>query len=132
MDKNLEQKISTEAFCRYCETVWVYLKGSNSLGKNFDPYRNIDTTITNDSPIPIKAIIHQTSANGLIVKELGLTEVGSIVLIVKDSDVNALKYSQKITYNDEEYTVCSKAVGNKFQMFKRPFGFNRITIFKVG
>ena len=132
MDRNINNAIASGAFNRYTETVWCYLKASNTLGSSYDPYRKIDTTITQDTPIAVKAVIHQTSANGLIIKELGLTEVGSIVLVVQDSDINALKYAQKIIYNDEEYTAYSKAVGNKFQIYKRPFGFSRVVLFKKG
>jgi hypothetical protein len=132
MDRNIEQKLSDEAFDRYKETVWCYLKATNALSPNFDPYRKLDTTTTLDAPLDVKAIVHQTSANGLIFKELGLTEVGNIVLVIKDSDVNLLKIASKIIYNDEEYTAYSKAVGNKFQIYKRPFGFSRVILFKKG
>ena len=131
-NKNINSQIEHSVFKDYSETVWVYLKSSNSKGSNFDPYRNIGYVKTNQSPISVKAIVHPLSGSSLIVRELGLTETGSIELIIKKQDVNLFKMCQKIKYDDEEYSTYNKALGNRIQITKRSFDFYRVLLFRRG
>ena len=132
MNKNINSQIEEAVFKQYSETVWVYLKASNSKGSNYDAYRNTGYTQTNQSPIAVKAIVHPLSGNSLIIRELGLTEMGSIELIIKKQDKNLFKICQKIKYDEEEYSTFNKALGNRVQITKRSFDFYRVLLFKRG
>lgn len=132
MDKNINSQIERSVFKDYSETIWVYLKASNSKGVNYDPYRNTGYTKTNQSPIPVKAIVHPISGNSLVARELGLKLSGSIELIIKKKDVNLFKVCEKIKYEGEEYSTFNKALGNKVQITKRSFEFYRVLLFLKG
>lgn len=132
MDKNISSKIYNDTFSKYSETVWVYLKASNSQGVNYDPYRNVGATTTEQSPEPVRAIVRQLTGDSLVARELGLVNIGSIELIIKEKDLGLFKICQKVTYNDEEYSVNIKALGNRVQFYKHLFGYYRVVLFKVG
>ena len=132
MDRNLHEKIITSTFKSYAEIVWIYIKDSHSKGANYDPYRNTGQTTSNQNPLPVKAIVRQIQANSLIMRELGLTISGALELIIKETDVVLIKLAQKCKYNNIEYSIYNKALGNRVQIYKRPFGFFRIVLFRVG
>ena len=132
MNRNIHKNLRDTFFPEYSETLWVYLKASNSKGSNYDPYRNTGYTKTNQSPIPVKAIVHPISGNSLIARELGLAEMGSIELIIKKKDKNLFKICQKIEYEGEEYSPFKKALGDRVQITKRSFDFYRVLLFKKG
>ena len=132
MNKNINSQIERDVFKDYSETVWVYLKSSNSKGTNYDPFRNTGYTKTNQSPIPVKAIVHPLAGNSLIVRELGLAHTGSIELIIQKNDVNLFKMCQKIKYDGDEYSTFNKALGNRVQITKRSFDFYRVLLFRRG
>lgn len=121
MDRNINTYITDNIFGKYSETVWVYLKKSNTKGSTYDPYRQTGYTKTNQSPIPVEAIVRQIAANSLIIRELGLSSAGAIEIIVKEVDMNAFKICEKVKYNDVQYSPYNDALGNKVQIFKRPF-----------
>jgi len=130
MDKNVRKHITNTVFGGYRETVWVYLKSSNIKGSNYDPYRNTGYTITSQSPEPVEAYVRQIQGNSLIARELGLLESGAIEINIKDSDVNLFRICEKAKYDDGEYTPWNKALGNKIQIYKEKFGFNRVVLFR--
>jgi len=132
MNKNIPSQIANKAFKEYSETLWIYLKKSNSKSSSYDPYRNTGYTKAYQNPISVKAIVHPLGANSLIVRELGLINSGSIEIIVKKNDANLVKIASKIEYENEEYSVFNKALGNKVQIVKKPFDFYKIVLFKVG
>lgn len=132
MDKNIHSQIANKAFRDYSETVWVYLKSSNSKTGSYDPYRNTGYSRSLGKAIEVKAIVHPLGANSLIVRELGLINAGSIEIIVKKNDANLVKIASKIEYENEQYSVFNKALGNKVQIVKKPFDFYKIVLFKVG
>lgn len=132
MNKNIKSKILNDAFKDYSDTIWVYLKKTNTKGSNYDPYRNTGYTTTQQSPYSIKAIISQQIPYSLSKSEIGLVTSGAISIIIKKADVNAIKFSEKIEYDSEEYTVYSKALGNRVQITKRPGDFYRVILFRKG
>jgi hypothetical protein len=132
MDKNIHKKLRDTIFPDYQETVWVYLKSSNTKGNSYDPYRQTGITTTNQSPEPVKAYIRQIRGNSLIARELGLAESGAIEIVIKSSDENLFRICQKVKYDDKEYTPFNKALGNRIQIFKSPFDFSRIVLFQRG
>ena len=132
MNRNVNYNITNSAFDDYSETIWVYLKSGNTKGEDYDPYRNVGYTKTFESPYPVEAMIVPVQPNSLIMREIGLDEAGAIYTIIKNQDVNMIKSAEKIEYNEETYSVYNKALGNRIQLLKRPFGFWRVTLFRVG
>ena len=61
---------------------------------------------------------------------MGLTLSGAMELIIKSSDVGAIKASEKIVINNEEYYKWHEAIGQKFLIFTRPFGLSRVIVFR--
>jgi len=132
MNKNINYKINN-ALSDYKETIWVYLKASNTLGSNYDPYRNTGQTETFQSPIPVKAVaVHQISSTGLIAKELGLSVTGAIEIIVNDTDKELIKNAGKLKYNNQFYTTVHKALGSRTLVSPAPFNMTKFTCFIKG
>lgn len=131
MNRNIKCKINNNIFLTYAETVWVSLKASNSYGANFDPYREVGYAETNTSPIAVKAIVSQIVGDSLIRREIGLQETGAIELLINEKDATLFYNAQKVTYNNDEYALYNKALGNKIQIYKRSLGFYKVILFKV-
>jgi len=131
MNKNINSQI-LNIFDKYSDTIWVYLKKTNTKGSSYDAYRNTGYTKTQQSPYPVKAIISQQIPYSLSKSEIGLVTSGAISIFIKKSDVNAIKIAEKIEYNLEDYTPYSKALGNKVQILKRPGNFYRVILFRKG
>lgn len=131
IQRRINSAINDSVFSDYAETIWVYLKASNSKGNTYDPYREIGYTKTNQSPFPIKVHARQLRENSLILRELGLSESGAIEIVVNEQDINFFKICQQIKYNDKIYTPFIKATG-KIQITKIPFGFFKIILFLRG
>lgn len=131
MRKNINDKIN-KALDEFKETVWVYLKKTNSVGANFDPYRNVGYVETFQSPIPVKAMIHQISSNGLMVKELGLVSTGAIEITVNDNDASLIQNASKLEYRKKFYTTYTKALGSRTLITDVQFGMKKIVCFLEG
>lgn len=132
MNRNLSSKIEEQAFAEYSETIWAYLKKTNTKGANYNPYYEAGMTKTRQSPIPVKAIVSSRLPWVLQQKEIGLFTDESISCIIKKADVNAIKFAEKIKYNEVEYLPYSKALGNRSSIQPRGFGFYRIILFRKG
>ncbi|MFA5048504.1 MAG: hypothetical protein WC516_05785 [Patescibacteria group bacterium] len=136
MNKNIlmhQQKIKKYLRSKYGDTIWVYLKSGNTKGSNYNTYLNEGQTVTNQSPIPIKALyVKQIQANSLIYRELGLKETGAVEAVIDTSDVNAFKICTKVKYNEEEYSPFKKGLGNKIQITSLAFNQSKIVLFKLG
>ena len=132
MDRNINKRIKDTVFKDYAETVWVYLKKSNSKGSDYDPFLDTGHTSTNQSPEPVKAHVRQIRPNSLVAREIGLTESGAIELVIDSSDENLFRNCQKVKYNDKEYSPLIKALGDRVQIFRSPFNFSRVILFTQG
>jgi len=132
MNRNIDNIIDVNLFKEYAETVWVYLKASNTLDENYDPYLNIGQAVTEQSPEPVKAIVRQISADSLIMREIGLTNSGAIELIIKKQDLGLFKICRKAIYNDEDYSVNIDVLGTKVQFYKHLLDYYRVVLYKVG
>ncbi|HUU88095.1 MAG TPA: hypothetical protein VMX17_10130 [Candidatus Glassbacteria bacterium] len=130
--KNLQHKIKKDFLEKFSETLWVTLKKSNSMGSNFDPFRNVGYTTTNQSPIPVKARVRVLSPDSLIRREIGLVQIGAIEVEIEERYADMIKICQKISYNKEDYTPYKKAAGNQCQITKGDFGISKIILFKIG
>jgi hypothetical protein len=132
MDKNYHDKLHKNIFKNYAETIWVYLKGTNIKGVDYDPFRKTGFKKVNQNPEPVKAHVRQIQGNSLIARELGLVESGAIEVVIKSQDENLFRICEKIIYNDVDYTPFKKGLGDRIQIFKSPFGFSRVVLFQRG
>lgn len=131
MNKSIQYQIEDKIFRQYAENLFVYLQKTFSYGSNYDPYRNEGAVLTQKSPISVKGIVRQISGDSLIRREIGIQETGAVEVIIKERDISVIKNAEKIVYGKEEYSLYNKALGNRMQIFKRPFGFYKIIMFKV-
>lgn len=127
-DKNLEQDLR-ELYRTESQKVAVFLRSSLVKGENYDPFRDTGYTTIKRNPIWIKAIVRSITPEKLISKEMGLVISGAKELIIKTSDVGALKASENIQIDGQNYYKFHDAVGNKFLIFPRPYGLTRMIIF---
>lgn len=129
----INKKIKRYLRSKYGETLWIFLKASNTKGSNYNTYLNEGQTVTKKSPIPIKAIfVKQIQANSLIYRELGLKETGAIEAIIDSSDINAFKVCESVKYNEELYSPFKKGLGNRIQITSLAFNQAKIVLFKLG
>lgn len=132
MNKNIHKQLTIDAFKNYKETVWCYLKSSNSKGVNYDPYRNTGYTKTQQAPLNVDAIVHSLTPENRVLKELGYHEFGSIEIVIESKDINLIKICEKIEYDGNDYSPYTEALGNRIQISKRSFGFYKVILFKLG
>lgn len=130
MSELFSKEILKQLFRRHGKKIKVFLKGSQSQGAVFDPFRDTNYTRTTQSAHFIRAVTRTIAPNSLIVRELGLIESGAIYLLVKNSDVEFIRLSEKILVDEKEYYVYNDAVGNRLQIFELPFGYSRIIVFR--
>jgi predicted RNA-binding protein associated with RNAse of E/G family len=130
--RNIKNTVKENLFKDLEETIWVYLRATNTKGNAYDPYRQTGFTTTLQNPLPVKAMIRQLSSNSLIMRELGLAETGAIEIIVQEKDVNLFKICDKIQYNSIEFVTYREALGNRIQITNTQFGFSKIILFPRG
>lgn len=129
--KNINNNIFDEVFKKHGKKIQVFLRLSSVKGPNFDKFRNTGYTKVIQNPNFIQAMIRTISANSLIYRELGLTESGAVEVIIRNSDVNFIKLSNRIVINSNEYYVYNDAVGNRLQIFPvENFDYSKIIIFR--
>lgn len=129
--KGIDQKVFNDIFRKLSKTAWVTMRGSKSKTTNYDPFRDTGYAKSFDNAIPVKVITKPLSAGSLMHKELGLVKTGAIQIILKKSDINLIKNSEKLVYNDIEYYIYDDAVGNKFQEFPTDFSkYTKIIVFR--
>lgn len=131
---NLEDCINKEVFDKIYKdhsiSIKVHLRGSKTKSANHDPFRNIGYTITKQNPLWVKALKRDLTSNSLIIREMGLTQSGAIEIIVQNKDVSLIKASTRVVVNEIDYYPYNDAVGNKFQLTERPFGYSKIVLFR--
>ncbi|MHA2013381.1 MAG: hypothetical protein ACTSWG_13505 [Candidatus Helarchaeota archaeon] len=128
--RRIHSRFSDTVFADFTETLWVTLKASNSKGSRYDKYRDEGYSKTYENPYPVNAYVRQLQANSLIMRELGLVETGAIEVVVKEQDKGIIEIAEKIEYDSKVYSVFNKALGNRVQITKTPFGFYRIVLFR--
>lgn len=131
MNRNVHQKLKDSIFKEYNETVWVYLKKTNTKSSNYDPYRNTGYTKSYQSPEPVKAYVRQIRGNSLVARELGLMQSGAIEIVINSSDENIFRICDRVKYNNVEYSPFNKALGDRVQIYKSDFNFSRVVLFRV-
>jgi len=114
----------------YAEKVFIYLPGATVKAAKHDIYRDVGYVKGQQNYLTVMAWIRDTTANELIVRQLGLIAVGAKKLIVKNNDVNLFKLAARITIKGEEFYVFNDAVGNKMQIMPLDDNYSEITVFK--
>jgi len=130
MNEPISKDIMQKLFKNHSKKVKIFLRGSKTTGSNYDPFRDTGYTKAILNPLFIRAVIRSITANSLIIREMGLTESGALQLLVKDSDVEFIRLSEKILINEKEYYAYNDAVGNRLQIFPLEFGYSRVIIFR--
>lgn len=131
MNKNISAKIS-KGLDDYKKTIWVYKKSTNAVSSNYDPYRETGYINSFQSPLPLKAIVHQISGSGLIFKELGLSLTGAVEIIVKDNEAEIIKNASKLKIDNSYYTLYNERTGSRVLITQLPFGMKKIVCFVKG
>ena len=114
----------------YSSKVFVYLPGATVKGANYDKFRDTGYQKNKQNYLSVNAWVRDTTANELIIKQLGLTAVGAKKLIIKNKDVALFKLAIRITIDNDEFYVYNNAVGNKMQLLPLDENYSEITIFR--
>jgi hypothetical protein len=66
----------------------------------------------------------------LAFKQLGLVNIGSVKIVIKNNDVALFKLASRITIKGEDFYVYNDAVGKKMLMIELDDSYTEITLFK--
>jgi hypothetical protein len=114
----------------YATKVQIYLPGASSKSPNYDKFRDVGFVKATQNPICVKSWVRDTSANELIVRQLGLIMIGAKKLIVKNNDVNLFRIASRVVIDDIDFYVFADAVGKKMQIMPLDENYSEITVFK--
>lgn len=129
MDRNIANNIK-EVFRTQAVKIKVFLKQTETVGSNFDPYRQIGKTVVKQNARFIKAIVRDVSPEKLIVKQLGLVTLKAKELLVHRNDINTLRICERIVIDNEDYVKYHNALGNQMAIWKKSHNYYRVIIFK--
>jgi len=114
----------------YATKVQVYLPGAKVKGTNYDKFRDVGWTVGQQNYLTVKAWVRESSANELIVRQLGLIMIGAKKLVIKNNDVSLFQLANRVVIDNIDYYVFSDAVGKKMQIQKLDSNYSEITLFK--
>jgi len=114
----------------YTSKVFVYLPGATVKGTNYDKFRDTGYTKGIQNYLTVKAFVRDTSANELIVRQLGLIAVGAKKLVIKNNDVSLFELASRIVIDNVDYYVYNDAVGKKMMIQKLDDNYSEITLWK--
>ncbi len=127
--KEISQKLFDQVFRDKSKKAFVFLRGARTKDANFDPDRNTGYVQKNQNPLTVKVLTQIITPNSLIFREMGLTEAGSLQIILADNDVELFKNSEKITIDNNDFYVYKDAVGGKVQILPTQFAkFSKIVL----
>lgn len=132
MNRNINKNVYDLAFKNYSEVLWASFKKTNSKGANYRPSWNVGKTTTLQNPLPFQAIVSNRIPWALQQGEIGLISYGAISLIIREQDVNLIKFAQKITYNEEDYSPRTKVLGNQVIIRPKGLGFYSVVLYRLG
>lgn len=127
---NLHKNFAKVIFTKYAEKVFVYLRSTKTKSDYYDKFRDIGYTVNNQNYVTIKAIISDVKPEELILKQIGLTYMGSKKIVIEDRAISLIKNSSKIIINGQAYYVYNDAVGNKLQIMGDSFGYSKVLLFR--
>lgn len=115
-------------------TIYIYPKSSFAKSDDYDVFRKDEVgnyTKTGHNPVGLKVYVRDASPQGLIVRELGLQLNKVKELWIENKYIDLVKNAEKIEIDSEEYSIWSKAVGDKLQLYPRKgTNMTEILIFK--
>lgn len=127
----IDQKIFDEVFRKQRKIILTFLRSSKTKSEHYDKFRETGYEITNQNPLPVKALTKVLSPGSLTYHELGLVNAGALQIIIQNKDVELIRNSEKLLINNIEYYVENEAVGNKFLIFPTQYAdFSKIIIFR--
>ena len=127
---NIDTKLFDQIFRQHRRTILVYLRSSKTKNENYDPFRNTGRDISNQNPLPVKAITKTVTAGSLAYHEMGLAKAGALQIIIQNKDVTLIEKAEKITISNKEYYTHDEAMGNKMLIFPTQFSdFSKIILF---
>jgi len=114
----------------YSEKIQVYLPGASVKSVNYDKFRDVGYSKGQQNYLTVKAWVRESSANELIVRQLGLIMIGAKKLVIKNNDVPLFQLANRIVIDNIDYYVFADAVGKKMQIQKLDGNYSEITVFK--
>ena len=113
----------------YTEKIFVYLPGTTVKSANYDKFRDVGYQKNQQNYLTVKAWIRPMVSNELVFKQLGLVNIGSVKIIIKNNDVALFKLANRITIKGEDFYVYNDAVGKKAQIIELDENYTEITLF---
>jgi len=114
----------------YATKVFVYLPGATVKSANYDKFRDIGYSKAQQNYLTVKAWVREVSPNELIIKQLGLVNVGAKKLVIKNNDVNLFRLASRVVINNFDYYVYNDAVGKKMMIQELDENYSEITVWK--
>ena len=114
----------------YATKVFVYLPGATVKSANYDKFRDIGYSKAQQNYLTVKAWVREVSPNELIIKQLGLVNVGAKKLVIKNNDVNLFRLASRVVINNVDYYVYNDAVGKKMMIQELDENYSEITVWK--
>jgi len=114
----------------YATKVFVYLPGATVKSANYDKFRNIGYSKAQQNYLTVKAWVREVSPNELIIKQLGIVNVGAKKLVIKNNDVNLFRLASRVVINNVDYYVYNDAVGKKMMIQELDENYSEITVWK--
>jgi hypothetical protein len=114
----------------YAEKIFVYLPGATVKSPNYDKFRDVGFQKNKQNYLTVKAWVRPMVSNELVVKQLGISSIGSVKIVIKNNDVALFKLASRIVYNDEDFYVYNDTVGKKMLMISLDDNYTEITMFK--
>jgi hypothetical protein len=114
----------------YAEKVFVYLPGAKVKSANYDKFRDVGWQVGQQNYLTVKAWIRPIVSGELVFKQLGLVNIGSVKIIIKNNDVPLFKLASRIVIKSEDFYVYNDAVGKKMLMINLDDNYSEITLFK--
>jgi hypothetical protein len=124
------QNFAKPILADYSEKIQVYLPGASSKSASYDKYRDVGYTKATQNYLTVNAFVRPVVSNELIVKQIGITSIGAIKIVIKNNDVNLFKLASRIVYKNDEFYVYNDGVGKKMMMVELDGNYTEITLWK--
>lgn len=114
----------------YSEKIFVYLPGASVKSTNYDKFRDIGYTRGQQNYLTVNAWVRDTTANELIIKQLGLVAYGAVKAVVKNNDVALFQLASRVVIKNVDFYVYNDAVGKKMMVLPLDENYSEITLFR--
>ena len=103
---------------------------SKIIGEFFDSYERVYTHV-NQNPITIKGYVTEISAEALVWKQYGLSEIGAKEITCNKKYAPWFKLASKIEIDGDSYQTYKENVGGKFLISELPLNLVKIIVMKA-